>query len=314
VRGADGLSEVRVGDLVTFLAVQRSGSITSAARELRVTPSQVSKAIARLEEHLHLRLLSRSSRGVALSETGQRILPHVEGALTRLRMVRRIDGEGEIELSVAAPSYLIGVFLPRLATSLARAQHGGDAAASQMRVRGIELPPALIRALAAQNVFDVALLPSSAERLPASWTSEQAGELKKSLFGTPAMQKRLGPGPVAADRLRDIPFVCPIYNAEGAFVAVDDDCPLSHSERRLGHEAQTIGLALELAARTDQLVFGPVVAARRHLGEGSLVEIRVRGWNVTEPLHIACNGDRVLSRVRAAALKAVHEELTGIEN
>jgi DNA-binding transcriptional LysR family regulator len=302
VRAGDGLSEVRVGDLVTFLAVQRSGSITSAARELRVTPSQVSKAIARLEEHLHLKLLSRSSRGVALSETGQRILPHVEGALTRLRMVRRIDGEGEVELTVAAPSYLVGVFLPRLAESQVGA-----------RVRGIELPPALIRALAAQNVFDVALLPSSADRLPSSWTSEPAGELRKALFGTPHMQKRLGPGPISADRLKDVPFVCPIYNAEGAFVAVDDDCPLALSERRLGHEAQTIGLALELAARTDQLVFGPVVAARRHLAEGSLVEIRVRGWNVTEPLHVACNGDRVLSRVRAAALKAVHEELTGLD-
>ena len=37
-----------------------------AARELKVTPSQVSKAISRLEEHIHMKLLSRSSRGVTV--------------------------------------------------------------------------------------------------------------------------------------------------------------------------------------------------------------------------------------------------------
>jgi DNA-binding transcriptional LysR family regulator len=45
----ESLADLRVGDLMTFLAVRRSGSITAAARELKVTPSQVSKAISRLE-------------------------------------------------------------------------------------------------------------------------------------------------------------------------------------------------------------------------------------------------------------------------
>jgi hypothetical protein len=31
------------------------------------------------------------------------------------------------------------------------------------------------------------------------------------------------------------------------------------------------------------------------------------GWDVREPLHVACNGDRVLSRVRGALLRAARE-------
>src|SRR5207237_809725 len=128
-----------------------------------------------------------------------------------------------------------------------------------LRVRGLELPPALLRAYAAENFFDAAFLSSGLERLPSTWSSEHVGEVQKALFGTPDLARRLGAQPIAADKLRDVPFVCPIYNAEGKFVPVDDDCPLPVAERRLGHEAQTIGLALELAARTGQLVFGPTM-------------------------------------------------------
>ena len=83
---ADNLGELRVGDVLTFLTVCRTGSITGAARELHVTASQVSKAISRLEAMLRVRLLSRSSRGVALSEAGHRVRPHLHAAVSRLEL------------------------------------------------------------------------------------------------------------------------------------------------------------------------------------------------------------------------------------
>ena len=299
---SDGLEDLRIGDLLTFLAVRRTASITAAARELRVTPSQVSKAIARLEDHLRVKLLARSSRGVSLSEAGRKIVPNVEQAVERLRAMRRPDPPSDLELTVAAPSYLITLLLPVIAAS----QPG-------LRVRGLEMPPALVRAYAAENIFDLALLPSGSDRLPSSWTSEPIGELRKALYGSPTLARKVG-SPAHVGALVDVPFVCPIYSNDGKFVAVDDDCPLPSSERRLGHEAQTIGLALELAARTDQLVFGPAIAAKRHLDNGQLVEIPVEGWNVREPLHVACNSDRVLSRVQSAILRALRASLIELDS
>jgi DNA-binding transcriptional LysR family regulator len=105
-------SELRLGDLFTFLAVRRSGSITAAARELRVTPSQVSKAITRLEGILSMQLLSRSPRGVALSEAGRRMVPHMEMAVASLKALEQGEPSHRPELTVAAPSYLIHTFLP----------------------------------------------------------------------------------------------------------------------------------------------------------------------------------------------------------
>lgn len=297
----DGLEDLRIGDLMTFLAVRRTGSITAAARELRVTPSQVSKAIARLEDHLQMRLLARSSRGVSLSESGRKIVGNVEAAVEKLRTMRRPSPQGGLELTVAAPSYLNSLFVPMIAQQI-----------PAIRVRCLEMPPALVRAYAADNIFDVAILPSGADRLPLSWTVEALGELRKMLFAPPALARKLGHMPVNVDALRDVPWVCPISSSDGRFVAIDDDCPLETSQRRIGHEAQTIVLALELAARTEQLVFGPVVAARKLVEQGRLVPIRVQGWDVREPLHVACSSDRVLSRVQtaiAAAVRATLDEL-----
>jgi DNA-binding transcriptional LysR family regulator len=293
-RPASVLSELRLGDLTTFLAVRRSGSVSSAARELGVTPSQVSKAISRLETLLGIRLLSRSSRGVALSEQGRLALPHIEAAVDRLQLLSRPPTPSVTEVTVAGPSYLISAFLPAIA-----------GCEPHLRVRGIELAPALVRAYAPENFFEMAILERSADRMPSNWVSVKVGELRSAVFATPELGRRLGPFPVSVDKLRSIPFVTPIYNADGRYLAVDDDCPLALGERKPGHAAQTIGIALELAATASQLVFGPVVAARRFLSMGALVEIPVRGWSIKEPLYVCCNADRMLAKVQTAVVKAM---------
>jgi DNA-binding transcriptional LysR family regulator len=291
------VSELRVGDLNTFLAVKRSGSVSVAAREQGVTPSQVSKAISRLETILRVRLFSRGSRGVALSDQARLVLPHIEAAVASLELLNRREKSSITELTVAAPSYRISSFLPAIACSQ-----------PLLHVRGIELAPSLVRAYAPENFFEMAILSRSADRMPTTWVSVKVGELRSGLFGTPELARRIGPSPVSVDKLRAVPFVTPIYHAEGRYLAVDDDCPLTLAERTTGHSAQTIGIALELAARSHQLVVGPVVAARRLVATGALVEIHVRGWSVKDPLFISCNADRMMAKVQTAVVKTMREE------
>ena len=56
--------------LAAFLAVAEERSFTRAAKRLEVSPSALSHAIRRLEEHIGVRLLSRTTRSVA--PTGRR--------------------------------------------------------------------------------------------------------------------------------------------------------------------------------------------------------------------------------------------------
>ena len=294
----DRLGELRLGDLATFLAVRRAGSISAAARELNVTPSQVSKAVSRLESTLRVQLLSRGARGVGLSEMGSRVLPHVEAAVARLLRVGGANDEGAAELTVAAPSYLLARVLPVI-----------ERCQPQLHVRGIEFPPALLRAYSSEDFFDMCLCAGAVDRLPPKWASVSVGNVRRALYASPSLARRLGPAPVSPEALRAVAFVCPVYYADGHVVPADDDCPLPRSERRVGHQALAVGLALELASRTEQLVFGPTIAARPYVASGQLEEVTVDGWDVRSPLHVACNGDRVLARVQTAVVEGVRSAL-----
>lgn len=70
-----------LSDLRMFAAAAASGSLSGAARDLRVTQPSVSERLGRLERVIGQPLLIRSSRGVALTPAGQRLLPHAQRCL-----------------------------------------------------------------------------------------------------------------------------------------------------------------------------------------------------------------------------------------
>lgn len=61
-------------DLASFAAVAREQSFTRAAAKLGVSPSALSQTVRNLEERLGLRLLTRTTRSVASTEAGDRLL------------------------------------------------------------------------------------------------------------------------------------------------------------------------------------------------------------------------------------------------
>ena len=61
-------------DLLAFVTVAREGSFTRAAAKLAVTQSAVSQAIRGLETRMAIRLLTRTTRSVALTPAGERLL------------------------------------------------------------------------------------------------------------------------------------------------------------------------------------------------------------------------------------------------
>jgi DNA-binding transcriptional LysR family regulator len=61
-------------DLLAFLAVAREGNFTRAAAKLGVSQSALSHTIRGLEERMGLRLLARTTRKVAPTEAGERLL------------------------------------------------------------------------------------------------------------------------------------------------------------------------------------------------------------------------------------------------
>jgi DNA-binding transcriptional LysR family regulator len=72
----------RSGEMEVFARVVNLGGLSAAARDLRMTPSAVSKLVARLEARLGVRLVNRSTRKLQLTP---------EGAAYYERVVRILD-------------------------------------------------------------------------------------------------------------------------------------------------------------------------------------------------------------------------------
>src|SRR5262245_11154089 len=73
------MRETRFAKLSAFVAVADCGSFTKAAAQLGLSTSSLSHTIRELEESLGVRLLNRTTRSVAPTEAGERML-------TRLRL------------------------------------------------------------------------------------------------------------------------------------------------------------------------------------------------------------------------------------
>ncbi|MEA2936390.1 MAG: hypothetical protein QOD74_3036 [Variibacter sp.] len=66
-----------INDLLAFLAVAKDRSFTKAAAQLGVSQSALSHTIRGLEERLGIRLLTRTTRSVSLTEAGERLIQSV---------------------------------------------------------------------------------------------------------------------------------------------------------------------------------------------------------------------------------------------
>ena len=78
-----------LSDLAFFSVLARQPSLAAAARELGVTPPNVSRRLAALERRLGLRLLNRTTRRLSLSAEGQRYLGEGELILQDLDRLER---------------------------------------------------------------------------------------------------------------------------------------------------------------------------------------------------------------------------------
>src|SRR5262245_17185719 len=76
---------VHLPALVSFECVARHLSFVRAAEELDVTTTAISKTIKHLEAQLHVRLFNRTTRSVALTEVGTKLLDSLAPALAQIR-------------------------------------------------------------------------------------------------------------------------------------------------------------------------------------------------------------------------------------
>ncbi len=113
----------KLKSLVIFMRAAQYQSFSEAARQLSMSPSAVSRAVARLEDELGIRLLQRTTRSLMLTEDGakyftrtQQILDDLEAAELEVKQSQVMPtGVLRLNLSIALGKMYIAPRLPDLA-------------------------------------------------------------------------------------------------------------------------------------------------------------------------------------------------------
>lgn len=105
----------RLHFMAVFVAVAETGSFAAAARRLHTSPPAVTRAVTALEQHLGVRLLSRTTRVVRLTEAGGRYLDDARRILGEIDEAEQaaagINAEPRGRLSITAPLLLGKMFV-----------------------------------------------------------------------------------------------------------------------------------------------------------------------------------------------------------
>ncbi|MGV6871881.1 LysR family transcriptional regulator [Pseudochelatococcus sp. B33] len=109
----------RSGEMEVFVRVVELGGFSPAARAVRMTPSAVSKLIARLEFRLGARLINRSTRqfqltpeGCAFYERATRILADLEDAERAAGVGEQPVGRVRVNTSASYANHILAPVLP----------------------------------------------------------------------------------------------------------------------------------------------------------------------------------------------------------
>jgi DNA-binding transcriptional LysR family regulator len=106
-------------DLAAFAAVARERSFTKAAAKLGVSQSALSQTIRQLEARLGVRILTRTTRSVAPTEAGERLLrvvaPRFEEIESELASLRELRQKPAGTVRITATEFAIDtILLPKL--------------------------------------------------------------------------------------------------------------------------------------------------------------------------------------------------------
>lgn len=109
----------RSGEMEVFVQVVEQGGFSAAARICRMTPSAVSKLVARLETRLGARLVNRSTRAFQLTPEGCGFYERASRILADIEDAERSAGAGEqpvgrirLNTSASYATYILAPILP----------------------------------------------------------------------------------------------------------------------------------------------------------------------------------------------------------
>lgn len=210
--------------LSLFVKVADAPSFASAARQLGVRRSSVSRAVSTLEKTLGVQLFSRTTRAVALTTAGASLYERVSGQLAALHEAAaglpERENEPSGELRLTAPNDMVATFLPEVIAGFCSLYPR-----VQVDVRSTSRKVDLVA-----EGFDVALRVALQRLRDSTIVALKLSALELELFAAPSYLKRAGTPRTLSETahhpfvlLRQLQYPAPLPKSRERPRAIGDD-------------------------------------------------------------------------------------------
>jgi DNA-binding transcriptional LysR family regulator len=253
-----------LGSLDVFVRAGESRSFTAVGQQLGISASAVSKAIARLEEHLGVRLFHRSTRTISLTPEGALFLERCRRILCEVE-----SAEAELLQTQSAPQGKLRISLPSVGTLFML-----KLAAFQRRypdvVLDIDCSDRLVEVI--EEGFDAVI--RTGEPSDSRLMARVLGAYRRVIVGAPDYFQRAGL-PQQPEDLADHACLLYRYPTTGK----TDVWPLSRDGKPL---AMDLSGSMVTNSLDPQICFAeqglgiacvPDIAVRRQMDEGKLITV-----------------------------------------
>jgi DNA-binding transcriptional LysR family regulator len=285
----------------TFLAIAELGSLTRAAIFLDSNQSLLSRQLNAMERDCGARLFNRTGRGVALSEVGERIFPHVkmllEGAEQLENEVRGEAREPGGQVTVGSLPSISNPLVGRLFTRI-RAAHPA------VRLRILEGSSGQVEEWLADARVDIAILYRYGASLP---EHEQSLATVDSYLIGAAGDKLTAGSEVEFARLDDLPFILP-GAPNGLRNALDATARARHITLGPVIEADSLPLMKSLVANERLYTVLPLHAVWQEVEDGRLQATRIVNPTLQRTISMAM----ARSKGPGRAVAVVAREIVGM--
>ena len=284
-----------------FLAIAELGSLTRAALFLDSNQSLLSRHLNALERECSARLFNRTGRGLALSDVGQRIFPHVKALLADAEQLElEIRGEAREpagRVTVGSLPSITNPIVGRLFRQL-RHRHPG------IHLKILEGSSGQVEEWLADARVDIAILYRYGKAAP---EQEQAlATVDSYLIGAPG-DRLTAAAEVPFSALNDLPFILPSV-PNGLRTALDAIARQEHITLAPVIEADSLPLMRSTVAEARLYTVLPVHAVWAEVQDGRLQAAKIISPTVQRVVSMAT----ARSKGPAKAVSAVASEIVSI--
>ena len=293
------MSAPKINDLQAFLAVAADQSFTKAAVKLGVTPSALSHTIRALEQRLGVRLLARTTRNVAPTEAGEKLMRAIGPLFEQIAAEVETLGElrdkpaGTIRVTCSddAAESILRPMLPGFLAQYPDIQveicidYGFTNIVSQRFDAGIRLGESISKDMIAV-------------RLGPDW--------RLAVVGTPEYFER-HPEPLLPQELTQLPCINIRHSVNGACYAWEFEKAGRKLNIRVNGQFTANSMIHVLNAALDGvgLAYVPDFLAKPHIAQGRLVEVLADWSPYFEGFHLYYPNRRQASPAFTAFVEAV---------